>query len=149
MASAATLKMPTMDADPTLVLLDDPFFLAMESGKIQWGDLMAMDAAAITTELTKKDERVVEWWLDEYKTAERLEGWEVPDLTLRSDIEEHFPVVLQSLPASEDGRERFVVMFDADRVDAWAAAHAGSETVDLWPCGCVRHPAAAWPAGWR
>ena len=126
MASAATLKMPTMDADPTLVLLDDPFFLAMESGKIQWGDLMAMDAAAITTELTKKDERVVEWWLDEYKTAERLEGWEVPDLTLRSDIEEHFPVVLQSLPASEDGRERFVVTFDADRVDAWAAAHAES-----------------------
>lgn len=85
-----------------------------------------MDAAKITTELTKKDERVVEWWTDEYKTAERLEGWEVPDLTLRSDIEEHFPVVLVSLPASEDGRERFVVKFD-DRVDEWAAMRAESQ----------------------
>ncbi len=126
MASAATLMMPTVDAAPTLALLDDEFFLAMESGRIQWGDLIGMDAAKITTELTKKDERVVEWWTDEYKTAERLEGWEVPDLTLRSDIEEHFPVVLQSLPASEDGRERFVVKFD-DRVDEWAAMRAESQ----------------------
>ena len=132
MASAATLAMPVdaeVDAALTWVMQDDPFFLAMDSGKIQWGDLMSLDAAAAPAAAAaeERDERIVEWWTAEYKTAERLEGWEVPDLTLRSDIEEHFPVVLQSLPASEDGRERFVVTFDTDRVDEWAVTRAESQ----------------------
>jgi hypothetical protein len=104
----------------------DPFFLAMESGKIQWGDLLTMSTSTIETELDK-DERIVQWWTDEYKAAERLLNWETPDLTLRSDIEEHFPVALTALPATEDGRERFVVTFD-DRLSEWAATRA--ETSD-------------------
>lgn len=125
MASVATLKMPVdVDAAPmSSGLMDDPFFLAMESGRIHWGDLMAMSSTKITTDL--KDDRVVEWWTNEYKAAERLSDWDVPDLTLRSDIEEHFPVVLMPLSATEDGRERFVVKFD-DRVDEWAATRAES-----------------------
>lgn len=128
MASAATLMMPTVDAAPTLALLENEFFLAMESGRIHWGDLFRDDAdvsPAPAVAVEERDERIVEWWTDEYKTAERLEGWEVPDLTLRSGIEEHFPVVLLPLPASEDGRERFIVKFD-DRVDEWAATRAES-----------------------
>lgn len=127
MASVATFKMHVdkVDAAPTLVLLEDPFFLAMEAGRIQWGDLMTMTTEKIKTEFIVDDERVIEWWTDEYQTAERLADWEVPDLTLRSDIEEHFPVVLQALPASEDGRERFVVKFD-DRLHMWAETRAES-----------------------
>lgn len=119
--------MPTVDAAPTLALLED-FCRTMESGRILWGDLMGDGVVVVPAAeaCDEHDERVVEWWTDEYKTAERLEGWEVPDLTLRSDIEEHFPVVLQSLPASEDGRERFIVKFD-DRVDEWASTCAESQ----------------------
>jgi hypothetical protein len=107
-----------------LALQFDPFFLAMESGKIQWGDLMASNGPkAVVAE--EYDDRTVEWWTDEYKTAERLADFEVPDLTLRDYIVEHFPVVLQALPASDDGRERFVIKFD-DRVDEWADMHAES-----------------------
>lgn len=106
-------------------LLSDPFFLAMESGKIKWGDLIHMSTSKIEAELTRKRGRIVEWWTEEYKIAERLEDWDVPDLTLRSDIEEHFPVSVLPLPASEDGRERFVVTFDA-RVDEWATTRAES-----------------------
>jgi hypothetical protein len=108
----------------TLPLLMDPFFLAMESGKIHWGDLMdTADKAELCA--NEYDDRIVEWWTDEYKTAERLADFEVPDLTLRDYIEEHFPVVIQMLPASEDGRERFVVKFDS-RVDEWAETRAES-----------------------
>jgi hypothetical protein len=94
--------------------MDDPFFLAMESGRIQWGDLMMPVSGT-----------VVEWWTDAYKAVERLEDWEVPDLTLRSNIEEHFPVVIQPRLASEDGRERFVITFDS-RVAEWAETRAES-----------------------
>jgi hypothetical protein len=123
MSSAMTLK---MTADPTLLLVD-PFFLAMESGKIQWGDLEMISNSTIKA-VCKDDEyddRTVEWWTDEYKTAERLADFEVPDLTLRDYIEEHFPVVIQSLPASEDGRERFVIKFD-ERLNTWAETRAES-----------------------
>ena len=119
MAAAMLMPVPT---STTFELLMDPFFLAMESGKIQWGDLMEEGASAIEE---VRDDRIVEWWTDEYKTAERLENFEVPDLTLRDYIAEHFPVVLQALPVSDDGRERFVVKFD-DRLDEWAETRAES-----------------------
>jgi hypothetical protein len=126
MAAATLMPHVDMDAAPTLALQFDPFFLAMESGKIQWGDLMAGDRLmAVGAKTDEYDDRIVEWWTDEYKTAERLADFEVPDLTLRDHIVEHFPVVLQALPASDDGRERFVIKFD-DRVDEWADAYAES-----------------------
>jgi hypothetical protein len=70
--------------------------------------------------------REVQWWSEEYKMAERLEGWEVPNLTLRSDITVHFPVSLEALEVTADGRERFRVMFDM-RLDEWAMSRSESQ----------------------
>jgi hypothetical protein len=72
------------------------------------------------------DDRVIEWWTDDYKQRERLDNWDVPELTLRSDIAENFPVILESLESTEDGRERFRVLFDEDRLEEWAATRAES-----------------------
>lgn len=111
--------------------LADPFFLALESGAVHWSDLVeestivskALEGLATIAEA---DDRIVEWWTEEYKTAERLDNWEVPDLTRRSDIADNFPVVLEPLEPTADGRERFRVMYDEDRLEEWANTRAES-----------------------
>ncbi len=111
----------------------DPFFLAMESGAVKWGDLMEMDMPQVVRLVAPvapvadeyEDECIIKWWTDEYKTEERLVDWDVPDLTLRSDIEEHFPVCLVPLESVDD-RERFALRFDAERLAEWKNSRAES-----------------------
>ena len=114
--------------------LADPFFLALESGAFSWSDLVeesafvskALEVLKTLGEGETTDERVVEWWTDEYKTTERLANYEVPDLTLRSDITDNFPVVLAPLEPTADGRERFRVLYDEERLEEWASTRAES-----------------------
>ncbi len=139
--------------------LVDSFFLALESGSVSWADLI-VESALVTSAATALDsmrdepaaastvrfggrevyefdsespvdDRIVEWWTNEYKERERLDNWEVPDLTLRSDIAEHFPVVLEALEATADGRERFRVLFDEERLEEWASTRAESNDENM------------------
>jgi hypothetical protein len=110
--------------------LADPYFLAMESGTVGWGDLVDESAkvagAANILDSFSTEEPEVQWWTDEYKMAERLENWEVPDLRLRNNICEEFPVILEALEPTADGRERFRVVYDSDRIDTWAVTRSES-----------------------
>lgn len=115
----------------TTAIISDSFFKAMEAGTISWADLMEDSVSEVEyvapVRKSTADEIATEvaWWSEEYKLSERVDDWEVPDLTLRSDITENFPVALIPLKEAEDGRERFMVKFD-DRVDAWANERAES-----------------------
>jgi hypothetical protein len=126
-------KIQDLNFKMSAALLSDPFFFSMESGTVRWADLMmdekspALPPATLSATIAEKDDdRIVKWWTEESISDERTQDWSVPDLTLRNDIEAHFPVRLESMSATEDSRERFRVVFDTERLGEWARTRAES-----------------------
>jgi hypothetical protein len=123
-----------MSAAVSSPLITDPFFFSMESGTVRWADLMMdekspalpLPSSTLSAIAEKDDDRIVKWWTEESISDERTQDWSVPDLTLRNDIEAHFPVRLESMPATEDSSERFRVVFDTERLGEWARTRAES-----------------------
>ena len=101
------LKMTDID-----VLVNDPFYKLMESGEIMWGDLM-MDV--VCEEVQPVAERTME--------EEILEGWTMPDLKLRKNIWENFPVSLIPL-ADADGTDRYAVVWHEKNLEEWRSTRA-------------------------
>lgn len=137
-----------MSAAVVSSLLMDPFFLSMESGTVRWADLLIDDGlssgkmaagkagSATLAPIVEEDDRIVKWWTESYKIDERTQDWEVPNLTLRKDIETYFPVRLESMPAAEDSHaERFRIVFDTMRLEecrAYADSHDEYEDYAEW-----------------
>lgn len=94
------------------VLVNDPFYKLMESGEIMWGDLM-MDV--VCEEVQPVAERTME--------EEILEGWTMPDLKLRKNIWENFPVSLIPL-ADADGTDRYAVVWHEKNLEEWRSTRA-------------------------
>jgi hypothetical protein len=88
---------------------DDPLFAKMSSGEYLWGDLM-LDAPEAPVAAPKAD-----------PAPEMPEDWdlEFPELRLRKDIWENFPVTVNPLGAGDDGAERHAISWHRKNFEEW------------------------------
>jgi len=93
------------------ILTNDPFYKEMDSGKILWGDLMADEYVATTV----AEEPENEYWIEKF---DYFEDWTVPDLKLRKNIWENFPVSLVPLNDA-DGTDRYAVVWHERNLREW------------------------------
>lgn len=94
-------------------VLDDPTYLAMQSGTVAWGDI-CMDLVPTVPDLA--DTPAPE------PRAQQLEyGWdfEYPLLRLRKDIWENFPVTVTPLGRGTDGAERHAIAWHRAKLAEW------------------------------
>jgi hypothetical protein len=87
----------------------DPLFAKMSSGECLWGDLL-LDAPEAPAPAPKAD-----------PAPEMPEDWdlEFPELRLRKDIWENFPVTVNPLGAGADGAERHAVSWHRKNFEEW------------------------------
>jgi hypothetical protein len=90
---------------------NDPLYAQMDSMKVSWADLVSEDAPvppALEDESNNKP-KVLEY------------GWdfEFPELRLRKDIWEHFPVTVNPLGRGSDGAERHAIVWHRKNYEEW------------------------------
>lgn len=90
------------------VCFSDPIYTKMESGECLWGDLL-LDAPVPTPV------RVV----DLPPVLDQDWDLEFPELRLRKDIWEHFPVTVTPLGAGKDGAERHAISWHRKNFEEW------------------------------
>ena len=98
-------------------MTDDEFYAAMNSGTISWGDL-CLEAPPSA--------------FDDYQAQELEFGWdlEIPQLKLRKDIWENFPVVVEAMGTGADGAERHAIRIHRKNWAEWRETKA--ESFDDW-----------------
>lgn len=98
----------TVSATDIMSVFADPLFAMMNSGECLWGDLI-LDTPSLSATLA--DDHV----------HELPEDWdlEFPELRLRKDIWENFPVTVTPLGAGEDGAERHVITWHRKNFEEW------------------------------
>jgi hypothetical protein len=86
----------------------DPLYAKMASGECHWGDLL-LDAPPepAVTAAEPREELPEDWDL------------EFPELRLRRDIWEHFPVTVTPLGAGADGAERHAITWHRKNFEEW------------------------------
>lgn len=95
--------------------MDAELFRAMESGELLWGDLL-MDYVA-----PEPPCEVIPYSYED----DMMDGWDVPDLTLRKGIWENFPVTLLPI-VSRDGTERYAVVWHRKNLTEWRQTRPNS-----------------------
>lgn len=93
-------------------LLDDATYQAMIAGNVAWGDI-CMDLTPTALDLA--DESTAE------KPTALEYGWdfEYPELRLRKDIWENFPVTVTPLGRGDDGAERHAITWHRTKLAEW------------------------------
>jgi hypothetical protein len=94
----------------------EQFMAAMNSGAISWGDL----CLEMPPTKTRRPQAQAE-------QAKQLEfGWdlEIPQLKLRKDIWENFPVTVEALGTGADGAERHAIRVHRKNWSEWRQTHA-------------------------
>lgn len=91
-------------------MTNDEFYVAMNAGVINWGDLCLEAPSPAFVE-----DKV------EYKSHALDFGWdlEIPQLKLRKDIWENFPVIVEALGTGADGAERHAIRIHRKNWSEW------------------------------
>jgi hypothetical protein len=97
--------------------INDPMYIAMMSGAICWGDLFYDEpmTPAVVEEPVVAPEPLPFGWDFEY-----------PELRLRKDIWENFPVTVVPLGSGGDGAERHAIVWHRRNLEEWRNTHTDS-----------------------
>jgi hypothetical protein len=116
------------------VMLDDIFNLSAFEGKL-WGDIQYDEDLKNGLIQPFSYEEPVATLIEQDDEADALEGWSVPDLSLRKGIWENFPVDVIPL-RSNDGTDRYRVCWNQTKIDDWRHTRTDSydeyQEYELW-----------------
>ena len=109
--------------DASLILLNDPMYKLFASGEVLWGDIEDSPVAPAVQQQQQHDYDAVPvgpaedgfYYLDEW---DLFRNWDMPDLKLRKNIWEKFPVSLIQLPET-DGTDRYSVVWHEKNLREW------------------------------
>jgi hypothetical protein len=101
----------------------DPLFEAMERGNLKWGDIlmnapMAASGSPRRRAASSRSSRAS-------SVNSVFENFSTPDLRLKKFIWEHFPVVLEEIPA-RGGVEKYAVKWHRKNLEEWRSSRTTS-----------------------
>ena len=101
--------------------ITDPISRGMADGTIRWGDLLELCPEECARSIAFHRQFDAEERLNAEPSRELEYGWdfEYPELRLRKDIWEHFPVTVTPLGRGADGGERHAVAWHRAKLAEW------------------------------
>lgn len=121
-SSNKTRKSQRRTSSPRRIFANDPLYQAMEKGDVLWGDLMYnLDHAAKGSRKSSKSSRGSSKprRISPNPEKEMLEGYKTPELRLRKDIYENFPVIV-----NEIGPNLYEIVWNEKNIEEWRKTKA-------------------------